>query len=109
MEITHEREGQSIVVYLSGELDHHAARRAIEYLDRLAALYTEEPILLDLNRLTFMDSSGLAVVVNFQRALGRNGRRIVVRGVPPHPMRIFRAAHLDKRIAFQTKEGSKPV
>ena len=56
-----------------------------------------------------MDSSGLAVVVNFQRALGRNGRRLVVRGVPPHPMRIFRAAHLDKRIAFQTKEGSKPV
>ena len=69
MEITHEREGQSIVVYLSGELDHHAARRAIEYLDRLAALYTEEPILLDLNRLTFMDSSGIAVLLRAYRRM----------------------------------------
>lgn len=105
MQIMHEREGQAIVAYLSDELDHHGARRAIEYLDRLATLYTDEPILLDLSRLTFMDSSGLAVVINFQRALGRNGRRMVIRGTPAHPMRIFRAARLDQKIKFIPGKG----
>lgn len=101
MQITHEREGRGITAYLADELDHHGAHRAIAYLDRLATLYPNDPIVLDLSRLTFMDSSGLAVVINFQRALGRSGRRLVVRGTPSHPMRIFRAAHLDKRIRFE--------
>lgn len=108
MQILHEREGTSLVVYLVDELDQHSARSAIEALDRIVTLYPEETIVLDLSRLTFMDSSGLAVAVNLHRMLRDTGRTLTIRHTPSQAMRVFRAAHLEKQIHFEPtqKEGS---
>lgn len=105
MQIIHQREGTSLVAYLADELDQHSARRAIEALERLVVLYPEESIILDLSRLTFMDSSGLAVAVNLHRMLEQTGRTLMIRNTPPQAMRVFRAAHLEKRIRFEPAGG----
>ncbi len=104
MQIIHEREGTRLVVYLTDELDQHSARQVIEALDRLTLLYAEEPIVLDLGRLTFMDSSGLAVAINLHRALEQTGRHLTIRHTPPQAMRVFQAAHLEKYIKFEPME-----
>lgn len=90
-----------LCVSLCEELDHHAARKAIEELDRLATLYPAEPFYLDLKELTFMDSSGIAVAINLQRALQRNGRKLTIVRPSRHVMRIFHAAGLEKMITFR--------
>ncbi len=104
MQIIHEREGTSLVVYLTDELDQHSARKVIEALDRLAVLYAEEIMVLDLGRLTFMDSSGLAVAINLHRTLEQTGRHLTIRNTPPQAMRVFHAAHLEKYITFEQAE-----
>ena len=104
MQIIHEREGTSLIVYLVDELDQHSARSTIEALDRIVALYPDETIILDLSRLTFMDSSGLAVAINLHRMLRDSGRTLTIRRTPPQAMRVFHAAHLEKRIHFEPTE-----
>ena len=53
-----------MILHYSGELDHHAARKAMDYAESLAVLYPAECYVLDFTDLTFMDSSGLAVALN---------------------------------------------
>ena len=100
MQIIHEREGDNLVIYLIDELDQHCARNIIEALDRIVTLYPEESMILDLSRLTFMDSSGLAVAVNLHRMLQASDRTLTIRHTPAQAMRVFHAAHLEKQINF---------
>lgn len=109
MQIIHEREGDNLVIYLIDELDQHCARNTIEALDRIVTLYPTEPIVLDLSKLTFMDSSGLAVAVNLHRMLQMNDRELTIRHAPSQAMRVFHAAHLEKQIHFlESGEADKP-
>lgn len=109
MQVIHQREQAGLVAYLADELDQHNARQAIEALERLVVLYPEDPILLDLSRLTFMDSSGLAVAVNLHRMLEQTGRKLTIRNTPSQAMRVFHAAHLEKRIDFISDQKGESV
>ena len=59
LQITQAERDGTLVVSLAGELDHHAARMAIEQAEDLLVLYPCEKLVLNLAGLTFMDSSGL--------------------------------------------------
>lgn len=101
MQITHENYENSLIIHCSGELDHHAARQAMDYSESLAVLYPAECYVLELSGLTFMDSSGLAVALNLYRTLQRSGRHLLISGCPPQPMRVFQAAGIPKIIPFE--------
>ena len=98
-----ERDG-TLMISLSGELDHHAARAAIEQAEDLLVLYPCEKLILNLSGLTFMDSSGLAVVLHLHRTCARSGYEFIVRGAPPQPMRVFEAAGLPQVMIFERGE-----
>ena len=67
MKLSHIRIPQGILIRFSGELDHHEAGKCIEYLEKIMTLYSTDRIFLDFSTLTFMDISGIAVVLNAQR------------------------------------------
>lgn len=101
MKVSHSRIPQGILIRFSGELDHHEAGRCIEYLEKVMTLYSTDRIFLDFSTLTFMDSSGIAVVLNAQRNSLGAGQSICVVGTPAFAMRIFRAAGLPSRVRFE--------
>lgn len=105
MQITHERVDHGILVHIREELDHHEARKAIDYLENIVVLYPVDTVTLDLSGLSFMDSSGLAVAMNLHRALARTGRRLTIQGTPPQAMRVFRAAGLPRLMTFIEGKG----
>ena len=104
LQITQTIEGGTLIVSLSGDLDHHEARAAIEQAEDLLALYPCDKLVLDLHGLTFMDSSGLAVVMHLFRTAARSGRDFAVRGAPPQAMRVFDAAGLPQVMIFERGE-----
>lgn len=72
------------VVDVRGEVDLDSTERLTEELD--AAAQAGGPVLADLTRVTFIDSSGLAVLI---RARGRGqaaGRRFAIACDPDGPM-----------------------
>ena len=104
LHITQAESEGTLVISLAGELDHHAARMAIEQAEDLMVLYPCEKLVLNLSGLTFMDSSGLAVVLHLPRTCARCGCEFVVRGTPPQPMRVFEASGLPQVIIFERGE-----
>jgi stage II sporulation protein AA (anti-sigma F factor antagonist) len=81
-----------VVAWLSGELDHHAADDVRKQLD--TALYRREPrrLVLDMSKLTFMDSSGIGVVLGRYRKVKESGGRMSVRGLSSRMDRILMLA-----------------
>jgi anti-sigma B factor antagonist len=59
--IEEDRRDGAVVLRLHGELDLASADQVAQRLDALAA--SGEPVVLDVDRLSFMDSSGLRVVL----------------------------------------------
>lgn len=101
MKLSHMRISQGILIRFSGELDHHEAGYCIEYTEKIMTLYSTDHIFLDFSTLTFMDSSGIAVVLNAQRNAVGAGQSLCVVGTPPFAMRVFQMANLQSRIHFE--------
>ena len=100
MGISHELRQAELIFQLSGELDHHLAHEAILYLSQQISLNRPRVISIDFSGVTFMDSSGLAVVLNAKRCAERVGGHLSVKEVPVQAMKIFNAANLQRMISF---------
>jgi anti-anti-sigma factor len=88
---------RAIVLELSGELDLASAPLAEEQL--LSVEFEQQRIIvLDLRRLTFMDSTGIALIVRLgRRARGRGARLVVVKG-PQQVQRILQLTGVDEHV-----------
>jgi len=85
-----------LVVRLSGELDHHEAERL---RDKWRDQMYENPVkhvLLNLESVSFMDSSGLGVVLGRYKEVLQLGGEMVVCSVNPPIQRLFEMSGLYK-------------
>ena len=100
MKIKSETRGKILTIYLIGELGHHEAIEAIagikDELERGMYLQT----VLDMTGLTFMDSSGIAVVMKAYKCAQNADIRLAVKVENGHKKRILLAAGLNKIIDF---------
>ena len=95
-----------LTVYLLGELDHHEARCTTRAIDDLLDEYLPRDCVLDLNGLSFMDSSGIAVVMRAQKRMRALDGGAVLRGVPPQAKKVFAAAGIFRLIPLEEGESS---
>lgn len=76
---THEQKGAELRITPSGEIDHHSARKFRGEIDELIYYYRPKKVLLDLSKITFMDSSGLGLILGrFTLAKELGGELIIV-------------------------------
>jgi anti-sigma B factor antagonist len=76
-EITDAREGDRAVVTVSGEIDIATAGQVREALLRAGETGAPE-VVVDLSDVSFMDSTGLNALVVAHKAIGGDGRRLVI-------------------------------
>jgi len=103
---TLESEGVSRIV-LSGEFDLAGIER---FDDAIAAVEARSPsaIVVDLDGLQFMDSSGLRALVTADDRAQRAGRRLAIVPGPPHVRRVFEITQLDDRLDLVDDPGALP-
>ena len=87
--------GRAVVIAFAGELDLASAAAAQEELDRVADSDVERTI-ADLSGLTFMDSTGLAILVKASRAAKESARRFEVIKGGPQVERLFALTGMDE-------------
>lgn len=87
-----------LTVALTGEIDHHCAKSYISGIAAKIEAYTPDVCILDFRDVTFMDSSGIAVVINALRAMNQIEGRLVLSDISPQPLRVFRASGIDKLV-----------
>ena len=98
MEMTYKAENRQLTITLSGELDHHAARELMESIDRLLEQVLPARTLLDLGELSFMDSSGIAVVLRAKRRMEALSGTLMVVNIPRQAARVLETAGLSRYV-----------
>ena len=87
-----------LTLFLTGELDHHEARCAIRTIDELMDEYLPRDCVLDLNGLSFMDSSGIAVIIKLNQRMKSLGGRMWVENPAKQPLRVIDASGIDRLV-----------
>ncbi len=94
------QDGQ-LTVALTGEIDHHCAKDYIEAIGAKIEAYTPDLCVLDFQEVSFMDSSGIAVVINALRSMTRMNGKLSLTGLHAQPLKVFRASGIDKLVSIQ--------
>lgn len=73
------KEDSRITVRLCGEIDHHNAAELREFIDKTIALKKPREVVLDFSGVSFMDSSGIGLIMGRFRIVRENGGVLSVR------------------------------
>lgn len=92
--------GQTLTAKIAGEVDHHAARELMTQLGREIDAALPRSLELDLGGVSFMDSSGIAVVLRSYKRMKELEGTMTLRTVPAQAAKVLRAAGVDKLIPF---------
>lgn len=102
-----EQKEEGLSVLLEGELGHHEALSALRSLEETISQQSPSRLELDFSGVSFMDSSGIALVVQSARKMGAIGGSLTVRGVSRQAMRVFDAAGIPRIVRFVGKEEKR--
>jgi stage II sporulation protein AA (anti-sigma F factor antagonist) len=101
MRLTSFLDNGSLTVVLTGEIDHHCAKELIQGITGKIEAYKPHSCTLDFQEVTFMDSSGIAVVINTLRTLSQMNGELCLTGLHNQPMKVFRASGIDKLVQIK--------
>ena len=96
---------KQLTIALRGEIDHHSAKDIMRVVGNKIELYLPRVCVLDFREVTFMDSSGIAIVIACVRHMRQLRGEVILRSVPPQPMKVLRASGIE-RIATLEDERS---
>lgn len=101
MKLTSFLQDGKLTIALTGEIDHHCAKEYIQALSAKLEAYNPTVCNLDFQDVTFMDSSGIAVVINCLRNMSKIGGTLVLSGLRSQPMKVLRASGIDKLVEIK--------
>lgn len=99
-----ETDGKVMTVYLEGELDHHNAPAVREKIDEFAVGFHPTHTILDFGGVTFMDSSGIGLVMGRYKLLVQLSCTLEIRNLSAHAYKVMRLAGLDRLAALSRAE-----
>lgn len=86
----------AVTAFLDGEIDHHSADGIREQIDETISRLKPGVLTLDFKNVTFMDSSGIGLVMGRYRAMQSLGGRLVVKNTSLHIRKVMRLAGMDR-------------
>ena len=90
-----------LTVVLTGEIDHHCAKSYIQGITAKIEAYTPTTCVLDFQEVSFVDSSGIAVVINALRSMTQIEGKLILTGMGEQPMKVFRTSGIDKLVEIK--------
>lgn len=101
MEIQVKTADRNLLLEISGELDHHGARDTLRELELAVEAALPRQMVLDLAGVTFMDSSGIALILRAQQRMRLLDGGLLVRNVPAQARRVLEAAGIDRLVTIR--------
>ena len=91
----------ALTACLEGEIDHHSARYFRDSIDERVASLGPKLLVLDFSGITFMDSSGVGLVMGRYRTMQQPGGELRVQGAKGTIRRILLLSGLDKLVRIE--------
>lgn len=96
MAVKIESESKCVTALLEGEIDHHSAKAMREAVDSAVQRLKPELLRLDFSGVSFMDSSGIGLIMGRYRMMKEAGGSVEVVRVPAAMGRMMRMAGLGR-------------
>lgn len=103
MSVSLKIDGDTVTAFLSGEIDHHNAPAIREEIDECVIKKRPCALLLDFGDVTFMDSSGIGLVMGRYSLAESMKCKTAAVNLSPHAYKIMRLAGLEKIITLKKK------
>ncbi len=104
-QVVYETKGDTLVVRVGGEIDHHSAVAVRAGIDEQVTASRPGRVLLELSRVDFMDSSGLGLIMGRYAMVTKYGGKFAVLDPSPAVLKILRLAGMERMITIlKTKE-----
>ena len=87
---------ENLLAKISGELDHHTAAAMRTELDEKISNLNPHKLMLDFSDVSFMDSSGIGLVMGRYKILSKMGTEFHIVGASPQIYKIFKLAGIEK-------------
>ncbi len=99
-----EKKASILCVRLDGELDHHTSEVLRKEVDQQLQKDSYKHLVLNFENLTFMDSSGLGVILGRYKQITNNGGEMVICSITPSIKRLMDMSGLFKIIRLADNE-----
>ena len=96
MPVAYTTHNRILTVTLSGEIDHHRVKGVLQDLDQAIDEVLPRQLIVDCAGITFMDSSGIGVLVGRYRKISCFGGKVYVIHADSRILRILRMSGLEK-------------
>lgn len=93
-----------LIIRLDGELDHHEASHLKEEWQKKMIQFRANDVVLNVENITFMDSSGIGVILGRYKEITAVGGELVICSINPAIERLFQLSGLFKIIRYEEKE-----
>lgn len=90
-----------VIAYLSGEIDHHTAKKIRDDIDNAVELNKPVTLVLDFCEVGFMDSSGIGLVMGRFKTMQAIGGKVTIQNPSMHIKKVMRLAGLDRIATIQ--------
>lgn len=101
MNIDIKNENGAAVARLSGEIDHHNAREFRTELDRYIVTAQPRELAIDFGGITFMDSSGIGLIMGRSKLMRECGGSLEVRNPQPYIRRVLKLAGIERIVKIR--------
>lgn len=93
-----------LIVRLQGELDHHEASKLREEWQSHLKKSNVDHVIVNLEKLTFMDSSGLGVMLGRYKEVQALGNEMIICSISPEVKRLFDLSGMFKIVRLVDNE-----
>lgn len=91
-----EKAESTVKAILWGEIDHHCAPDIRNQIDLAVDESRPENLIIDFGEVTFMDSSGIGLVMGRYQTMKGIGGKVTLENTPAHIKKVMRLAGLDR-------------
>jgi stage II sporulation protein AA (anti-sigma F factor antagonist) len=98
LQIKFANKGTTLVVNVVGELDHHSADHVRQKIDGELLKSTTKNVIFDFSKLSFMDSSGIGVIMGRYKNVNKLGGSMAIVSLNTQINRIIEMSGISKMI-----------
>ena len=100
-------ENRHLTASLSGELDHHAAQPIRQQIDDAILLHKPKGVIVDFEALSFMDSSGIGLVMGRYKTASEVGATLTVQNISTQVYKVMRLSGIDRIAVIKLKSQTR--
>lgn len=109
MNVKYNQKDKLLSLELTEEIDHHSAENIRRKVENEITRHMPRKIIFDFNKVNFMDSAGIGMIVGRYKTMKMIGGDIELKNVKPSVHKIFEMSGITRIIPIDNTEFNKKI